>query len=86
MLATVLVVGAVAIPLSQTWWRPVVAGSSGFYAGVFVVLWDGGLQDLDGKGLFAVVINAAILVAVPGFQWPHFSFRPTVRYGRWEAA
>jgi len=68
------VVGGVAIFLGQAWWRPVIAGSAAFSAGIFIVFWDGGLRNLDGKGLFAILINAAIIVAVLGFRWPHFGF------------
>jgi hypothetical protein len=68
------VAGGMAILLGQAWWRPIIVGSAAFSAGVFIVFWDGGLQDLSGKGLFAILINAAILVAVLGFRWPHFDF------------
>jgi hypothetical protein len=82
LLATVfLVLAAVGFVASgtgvlaqQAWWRPVVVGAAAFSAVIFVLFWDGGWQNLDDKGVFALLINAAILTAVLLFQWPDFEF------------
>jgi hypothetical protein len=58
----------------QGWWRSVVVGAAVFSSAIFVLFWDGGWQNLDDKGAFALLINAAILVAVLLFQWPDFGF------------
>ena len=40
--------------------------------GLFLFFWDGTMQDLDAKGVNAVVINTLILAALLLFNWPDF--------------
>jgi len=68
------VVGCIALFTTQSWWRPMVVGSATFSAAIFILFWDGQLQALANKGLFAILINAAILVALLVFQWPCFGY------------
>ncbi|MCL7452527.1 MAG: hypothetical protein M8467_05720 [Anaerolineae bacterium] len=68
------VAGGVAILLQQPWWRPTVVGAAAFSAVLFVLLWNGGWQNLDDQGLFAILINAVILAAVLVFHWPDLGF------------
>jgi hypothetical protein len=68
------VAGGVGILVGQAWWRPVVVGSAAFSAVVFVLLWDGEMQNLDDKGGIGLLINLAILLAVLILRWPHFEF------------
>jgi hypothetical protein len=71
VLATVgFVAGSVGLFATQAWWRPVVVGSAAFSAAIFILFWDGHLQALASKGLFAILINAAIPVALLVFNWP----------------
>ena len=63
-----------AILLAQAWWRPLVVASALFSAVVFLLFWNGRAQNLDDQGLFAILINAAILIAVLVFEWPDFGF------------
>jgi hypothetical protein len=62
------------ILVKQAWWRPLVVGSAVFSAGIFILFWDGGLQKLDNKGGFAILINVAILVAVLVSGWLDLEF------------
>ncbi len=64
------VVGAIALFTTQSWWRPVTIAAAIFSAAIFILSWDGNLQALANKGLFAILINAAILVALLVFRWP----------------
>jgi uncharacterized membrane protein YphA (DoxX/SURF4 family) len=64
------VAGGIGILVGQAWWRPAVVGSAAFSAIIFILFWDGGLQQLDNKGGIGLLINVAILVAVLVFQWP----------------
>ena len=64
------VAGGIGLLVKQAWWRPAVVGSAAFSAIIFLLLWDGGLQQLDNKGGVGLLINVAILVAVLVFQWP----------------
>ena len=68
------VVGGIAIFVTQAWWRPVVIGSAAFSALIFIFLWDGQVHALANKGLFAILINLVILVALLMFRWPRFGF------------
>jgi hypothetical protein len=68
------VAGGAGVFARQGWWQPVVVGSAVFSAVVFILFWDGKRQMLDGKGLFAILINAAILVALLILQWPDLDF------------
>ena len=64
--------GGAGILAGQGWWRPVVVGAAGLSSAIFLVFWDGGWQNLDDKGVIALLINAAILIAILAFQWPDF--------------
>ena len=68
------VAGGIAIFAELAWWQPVVVGSAVFSAVVFILFWDGKRQMLDGKGLFAILINTAILVALLILRWPDLGF------------
>ena len=68
------VVGGIAIFVTQAWWRPVVIGSAAFSSLIFILFWDGQVQALANKGLYAIIINLVILVALLVFRWPRFSF------------
>ena len=64
------VAGGIGMLASQRWWRAVVVGAAILSAAVFVLCWDGAWQNLDGKGAFAILINAAIVAAVLILQSP----------------
>jgi hypothetical protein len=75
MLAAVgFVAGGAGIFWQQDWWRPVVVGVSIFSFVLYILLWDGGWQNLDDKGGVGLLINVALLTAVLLFQWPQFEF------------
>ncbi len=62
--------GGIGMVASQRWWRAVVVGAAILSAAVFALCWDGAWQNLDGKGAFAILINAAIVAAVLILQAP----------------
>ncbi len=64
------VVGGAALLGRQAWWRPVVAGAAAFSGLVFLLLWNGRPEHLDDNGIFALLINAALLVALLVVRWP----------------
>lgn len=64
------VVGGITLFTAQSWWRPVTVAAAAFSAAIFILFWDGHLQALANKGLFAILINAAILVTLLVFRWP----------------
>jgi hypothetical protein len=65
-----LIVGGIGILASQAWWRPVVAGAAAFSAIVYIVFWNGRMQNLDAQGVVAILIDMVILLAVLVFRWP----------------
>jgi hypothetical protein len=68
------VAGGVGILASQVWWRPVVVGAAAFSSVVYILFWNGRLQNLDGQGGVGILINLAILLAVLVVRWPAFGF------------
>jgi hypothetical protein len=63
--------GGVGLLLGQAWWRPLVVASAAFSSVLMLLLWDGGRRKLADQGLFGLLINLAILVAVLLLQWPY---------------
>ena len=62
--------GGLGLFLRQDWWRPIAIGTAVFSSGIFMLLWDGKLRDLPGKGGVGLLINLAILIAVWVLKWP----------------
>jgi hypothetical protein len=51
----------------------VVVAAAAFSAILYLVFWDGRMQNLDAQGAVAILIDAAILLAVLVFRWPELS-------------
>ncbi|MBN1152346.1 MAG: hypothetical protein JXA58_03980 [Dehalococcoidia bacterium] len=68
------VIGGVAILSGQSWLQTPVIASAAFSAGIYVLFWNGRFQQLSNQGAFALLINAAILVALLVFRRPDFDF------------
>jgi len=69
-----LVVGGIGILVSQAWWRPVVVGAAAFSSVVYILFWNGRMQNLDGQGGIGLLIDIAILLAVLILRWPQLGF------------
>ena len=65
-----LIVGGIGIFAGQAWWRPVVVGAATFSSIVYIVFWNGNIQNLDAQGAVGIFIDLAILLAVLIFRWP----------------
>ncbi len=65
-----LVAGGMGMLTSQTWGRPLVVAAAAFSSILFLVLWNGTAQNLDGQGAVGLLINIAILVTVLMLRWP----------------
>jgi hypothetical protein len=63
-----LIVGGVGILVNQVWWRPVVVSAATFSSLVYILFWNGRMQNLDGQGLVGILIDMAILLAVLIFR------------------
>lgn len=64
------IISAIGIFAHGVWWRPVVVGTAVFSSVVFILMWDGTVQNLANKGAVGILINLAILAAVLIFRWP----------------
>ena len=69
-----LVGGGIGILVSRTWWRPVIVGAATFSSIVYILFWNGRMQNLDGQGAIGLLINIAILLAVLILRWPQLGF------------
>ncbi len=65
-----LIVGGIGILASQVWWRPVVVGAATFSSLVYILSWNGRMQNLDGQGVVGILIDIAILLTVLILRWP----------------
>ena len=65
-----LVVSGIGIFMDQNWWRPLIVGATAFSAVVFILFWNGRMQNLDGQGLVGILIDIAILMTVLVLRWP----------------
>jgi hypothetical protein len=68
------VIGGIGVFVKQGFWHPAVAASAVLSALIFILLWDGGMDKLDAKGVFAVLINAAALAFLVILRWPEMGF------------
>lgn len=68
------VIGAAGIFFGQSWWRTAVVAAAVFSGVLYILFWNGRLQNLDGQGGVGILIDAAILVAILVFRWPQFAF------------
>lgn len=70
LIAAGFVTAGVALALGQAWWQPLALAAAVVSTIALVLLWNGRLQGLDAQGLYAVLIDAAILLSILVFRWP----------------
>jgi hypothetical protein len=63
--------GGIGVFFRQAWCRPVIVGAAAFSSLIYILFWDGGWQNLDGKGGVGILINLAIMAVVLVLQWPN---------------
>ena len=68
------IAGGITIFATQAWWHPMIVATAAFSAVIFILFWDGQMQALANKGLIAILINVAILIALLAFRWPQLGF------------
>ena len=64
------IVAAFAVFFSLSWRTEAAIASAALSGGIFVIFWNGRLQNLANQGAIALLINVAILIAVLVFRWP----------------
>jgi len=64
MAALVFVAAGIGLLTKQVWWQPLLLGAAAFSTVVYILFWDGGLQNLPDKGLVGILINLALCATV----------------------
>jgi hypothetical protein len=62
--------GGLGLFLRQAWWRPLAVGVASLSTAIFLLFWDGQLQEIRDKGGVGILINLAVLAAVLVVKWP----------------
>ncbi|HSB89570.1 MAG TPA: hypothetical protein VLD63_06045 [Anaerolineales bacterium] len=70
LVAVGLLLGAVGLLAGQAWWRPSVAASAAVSALLFLLTWNGQLQNIDGQGGIGILLDILVLVTILVFRWP----------------
>lgn len=74
MIAAGFATGGIAILFRQSWWQPVVVTVAIFSSLVFILLWNGKMEQLHNQGAIGVLINIALIFAVIILRWAKFEF------------
>ncbi|MBN2238628.1 MAG: hypothetical protein JW712_02550 [Dehalococcoidales bacterium] len=64
------VTGATGLFTHNDWWQIITVISAGISSVLFLSCWDWKCTALANKGIFAILINSAVLLAVLVFNWP----------------
>jgi len=70
LVAAGFLMGAVGLLSSQSWWQRPVVASSGVSAVLFILCWNGQLQNIDGQGAVGLFLDALLLISILIFRWP----------------
>lgn len=66
--AILFVAGGSGLIFGQDWWRSLVRIAAIYSSLIYLLLWDGGVQNLANKGAIGILINVVILViSLSGF-------------------
>jgi hypothetical protein len=69
--ALAFIVGGAGLLARQSWWRGPTVAAAVLSATMVMLFWDGRVERVSDQGLFALLINAAILAALFIFRWPN---------------
>jgi hypothetical protein len=64
------IVGAAGLLSSQAWWGAPVVAAAVVSALLFLLCWNGQMQNIDGQGAVGLVLDAIILITILVFRWP----------------
>jgi len=67
------IASGIGIFVNQAWWRPVIISVAILSSLIFIIFWNGRMQNLDGQGMIGVLINLWLLVMVIFVHWPKIS-------------
>ena len=72
--ALVFVAGGGLIFAKQPVWLWITVGAAAFSSLLVILMWDGKMKELANQGLFAILINVAIIILLLVVGWPDFGF------------
>ncbi len=70
LVAAGFVISGVALMFRQSWWQVLAVVAAAVSTLLIVLVWDGRLQGLSEQGLYAILINAVIVVSALVLHWP----------------
>jgi len=68
--ALAFVAAGIGLLAKQNWWQPIGIGAAIFSTVIYLLLWDGYLQNLPDKGAVGILINLAVMAVILIFRWP----------------
>lgn len=68
--AIVFIFSGAGLFFRQTWWRILFVIAIAFSSLVYLLLWDGKMEQLPNQGLVGVLINIALAVFILVLNWP----------------
>jgi hypothetical protein len=69
-----LVVGGIGVFAGQAWWRPVIVSAAAFSSLVYLLFWNGRMQNMAEQGGIGILINLLLLLAVLVMRWPRLGY------------
>ncbi len=67
------IVSGIGVLINQAWSQPVTIAFAILSSLIFIIFWNGKMQNLDAQGLIGVLINLWLLVMVVLVHWPKLS-------------
>ncbi len=68
--AGIFVIAGIAYLAGASWWKPVVMAAVIFSTFIWILFWNGKVQNLSGQGIYAILINIGVFLATWVFHWP----------------
>ncbi len=70
LVAAGFVVAGAALLFRQSWWQVLAAAAAVVATLLLLLVWDGRLRGLSEQGLYAILINAGVVVCALVLHWP----------------
>jgi len=70
LVAAGFAVSGAALMFRQSWWGVLAAAAAVISTLLLLLVWDGRLQGLSEQGLYAVLINAGVVMCALALHWP----------------
>ena len=71
LIAIAFILAGVGLFFRQTWWRIIFVIAIVFSSLVYILLWNGKMEQLPDQGLVGILINIALAVFILVLNWPN---------------